>query len=114
VARLIAQLDDDSFDEREKASAALSAMGPDVYNELEQALKSKPPLEQHRRIERLLRGMERPANPLPLGLLRRLRAVEALEYAATPEARATVERLTTAKDERLKASARASLARMKK
>jgi hypothetical protein len=114
ITRLIAGLDADSFDEREKAMAELARMGPDVYDDLDRTLKAKPPLEQHRRIERLLRDMERPANPMPSGLVRRLRGVEALEYAGTAEARATIERLTRAEDERLKASALGSLARLKK
>lgn len=114
VARLIADLDADAFGEREKASAALAALGADVYDELDQALKARPTLERKRRIERLLRSVQRPTNRTPTGLTRRLRAVEALEYAGTPEARAVVERLTRADEGRLRASAKASLARMKK
>ncbi|MGL4553000.1 MAG: hypothetical protein ACRC33_17635, partial [Gemmataceae bacterium] len=111
VARLIAGLDAEEYGDREKAAAALAAIGPDVYDELDRALKGKPPLEQHRRIERLLRGMERPANPVPLGLTRRLRAVEALEHAGR---RDVIERLADAEDGRLRAAAAGSLARMKR
>ena len=85
VGHLIAQLDADAFEDREKASAALAAMGPDVYHELEQALKAKPPLEQHRRIERLSARHGAAGQPAAARAARRLRAVEALEYAATPE-----------------------------
>ncbi|MFQ3592876.1 MAG: hypothetical protein SNJ82_06755, partial [Gemmataceae bacterium] len=114
IRQLIADLDHEEFPVREKASASLAKLGPDVYDELESALQGQLPLEQHRRIERLLRGMKRPSHSLPAGLLRPLRGVEILEYAGTPEARAVLEKLANSDEPRLAASAKAALSRTKK
>ena len=112
VCRLIKALDADSFAEREKATLKLARMGQDVYDELHRALKAKPAPEPRRRLERLLRDMKAPTNPLPVGLLRRLRAVEALEMAGTPDARSVIERLTTTDEERLRTAAQSAQRRM--
>jgi hypothetical protein len=114
IQQLIADLDHEDFPVREKASAALAKLGPDVYEDLETALRVELPLEQHRRIERLLRRMNRPSNPLPSGLLRRLRGIEVLEYANTPEAWAVLEKIATGDDPRLATAAKSSLTRRKK
>jgi hypothetical protein len=114
IQQLIADLDHEDFPVREKASAALAKRGSDVYEDLENALRVELPLEQHRRIERLLRGMKRPTNPLPSGLIRQLRGVEILEYAKTADAWAVLEKLATSEDPRLAAAAKSSLSRRKK
>jgi len=114
IQQLIADLDHEDFPVREKASAALAKLGPEVYDDLESALKSGLPLEPQRRIERLLRSMKRPSQPLAPGLLRHLRGVEVLEYAGTPEVWAVLEKLSACDEPRLAASAKAALSRRKK
>jgi WD40 repeat protein len=54
LARLIKGLDVDSFGERQKAEEEIGRLGEMAEPALRQALAGKPPLEQHRRIERLL------------------------------------------------------------
>jgi hypothetical protein len=113
IQRLIDDLDDDEFATRQRASEELAKLGSEVYDDLQKALQSNPPLEQHRRLEKLLRGMKRPLNPVPAGLNRRLRAVEALEYIASAEAWKVIEKLASVDEERLAETAQAALARRK-
>ncbi len=83
--RLIADLDDDSFAVREKASRHLARMGWSVCRLLRQALKNSPSPEAGWRIRQLLRKLlagERSADDL-----RQVRAREALWHIGTPEAR---------------------------
>jgi RNA polymerase sigma factor (sigma-70 family) len=89
IAKLIADLDDDSFAVRERASAELEKIGAAAIPALLRALEAKPSPEVKRRIEALL------VNPAPSTVaperLAALRAVEALELIGTPEARAALE-----------------------
>jgi hypothetical protein len=62
-----------------------------VVPELRAALKKSPPLETAQRIEKVLDWVA--SQPLPPEKLRELRAVEALEYIATPNARAVLQAL---------------------
>jgi hypothetical protein len=88
LARLLRQLDSDDFQERERATAALRELGQRAEGGLEQALKSKPSLEMHKRIDRLLEELER---------ARKRRGtdwgVRLLERIGTAEARALLEAL---------------------
>jgi WD40 repeat protein len=110
LARLIARLDDDDFAAREKATRELESLGDAAEASLEQALKDGSP-EAQSRAEKLLRAL-RP--PLPPGeRLRSLRAVAALEYAGTPEARRVLETLAGgAPEARLTREAKAALKRL--
>ena len=54
LQRLIAQLDDDEFDEREKASRELERMGRDAEQALRDGRKRNPSVEVRRRIDELL------------------------------------------------------------
>jgi WD40 repeat protein len=84
VARLIRALDNDDFEVRERAEVELARRGRHAELALCRALTRKLPLEQYRRIERLLARMaERPlrAEEAPM-----LRAVWALEGINTPAA----------------------------
>jgi dipeptidyl aminopeptidase/acylaminoacyl peptidase len=84
VAKLIADLDSDEFDVREKAHKELEKLGELALGPAREALKGKPSAEQRRSLEELVKGA---AAPSPSGeRLRLLRALEALEMAHTPEA----------------------------
>src|SRR5262249_56665812 len=90
VNKLLADLDSDDFDTRQKASQALAVLGAASEPALRKALGG-PSLEVRLRAEKLLRKLL--SQPLPAEELRRLRAVEALEYAGTPAARGLLDAL---------------------
>jgi WD40 repeat protein len=84
VAKLIADLDSDEFDTREKAHKELEKLGELALGPARQALKGKPSAEQRRSLEEVIKGAEAPS---PSGeRLRLVRALEVLELAHTPEA----------------------------
>jgi hypothetical protein len=83
VARLIADLDADDFLPRDRAALELEKLGEIVLGDLRAVLAGKPSLEMRRRTEQLVQKAE----ALTPDRLRAVRAVEALEYMATPEAR---------------------------
>jgi WD40 repeat protein len=85
VTKLIADLDADSFEAREKAAQQLAALGKSVQPALKKALAEKPSAEAQRHIVGLLERMTDPG-PAP-DLLRPLRAVELLERIGTPDAK---------------------------
>jgi hypothetical protein len=85
VARLIAELDSEEFQTRERAFAGLARQGGAVEAELRKALAAKPALEPRRRLEQLLRRLH--ARAVPAEMVRPLRAVEVLEWAGTAQAR---------------------------
>jgi hypothetical protein len=80
VARLIADLDHEHFDRREKASRELEALLPQARPALQNALSRTSSLEAQRRIERLL------ADPTPVvrdvQSLRHIRGIQVLEQLA--------------------------------
>jgi hypothetical protein len=85
ITRLVRELDDNDFQVRERASRDLEGFGELAEPGLRKALAGGPAPEVRRRIEELLEKRER---ALPTGEgLRSLRAVQALEYAATEESR---------------------------
>jgi hypothetical protein len=85
LAGLLADLDSDSFRAREQASKELAALGAVAGPALRQLHASAPSPEVQRRVEKLL------GKPGQEGILseelRCIRALEVLEYLATPEAR---------------------------
>ena len=91
ITRLIAQLDSDDFEERERASAALEQLGATAADALQQALTGQPSLEVRRRAESLLKKLGTAAARAPR--YQWLRAVEVLEQIGTAEARALLESL---------------------
>jgi RNA polymerase sigma factor (sigma-70 family) len=106
VERLIADLDSNDFDTREKASRALAKKGVRAEPALRKALAGRPPLDVHRRIERLLLAIE----ARHLGAFR---AVEVLERIGSPEARKLLESLARGAEEaRLTREAKSALARL--
>jgi dipeptidyl aminopeptidase/acylaminoacyl peptidase len=84
VERWLCDLDDDSFEVREQASAALVRMGEAVQPAARKALAAKPSAEVRRRLREIIEKL----GPLAPSADTRavLRAVEALEHTDTEEA----------------------------
>ncbi len=109
VPRLIAELDDERFSTREKASAELARLEEFAEPALRRALKTSLPLEQHLRVKRLLRKLEVWSSEQ----LRGLRATTVLETVASPEARELLRALAMgAPEARLTREAKATLQRL--
>ena len=87
VARHLAALDHDSFEERQKARAALAALHEDVEGTLRGALPGAT-VEARASIQKLLQDIECDSQ-----VWRRMRAVELLERVSTTEAIVLLERL---------------------
>src|SRR5262249_52243544 len=81
LARLIADLDDNRFSTRERATRDLERLGESAASALRQGLKNPPSLEGRRRVGRLLVPIERAV------YLRERRALEVLEQIGTLESR---------------------------
>jgi hypothetical protein len=81
VRQALANLDNDKFSVREAAEKELAAWQERAEPALRAALKERPSLEKHRRIERVLATF--PAVVTSSEVLRRLRAVRVLEYVAS-------------------------------
>jgi WD40 repeat protein len=107
----LADLDDDTFEKREKAQKFLTALGVDIEVDLRKALEAKPSLELRRRLERLLAALRiRDSTEL-----RRSRALEVLERIATPEAIAVLKELAAGSaGSRLTREAHETLERLKR
>src|SRR5262249_51174665 len=82
--RVLAELDSDNFAARQKAESKLEKLGPAAEPLARAALKRGPSLEVRRRLERFIRALEGAGST---SWTRTLRALEALEHAAGPEAR---------------------------
>lgn len=113
MAKLIARLDDASSTERDKASRELEGLEEAAEPALREALKMSSSAEVRRRAEKLLEKLE---GPMVTGeRLRSVRAVELLEYYATPEAKALLTRLAEgAPEARRTREAKASLRRLER
>jgi RNA polymerase sigma factor (sigma-70 family) len=85
VKALIADLDNDDFATRERATAKLKDHWPVAAAALREVAAKSPSAEARRRAEDLLREMKNVVTPP--GELRALRAAEVLEWVATKEAR---------------------------
>jgi hypothetical protein len=83
LTRLIADLDDNAFKVRERATRELSEAGSEAADALRQALANNPSTEVKRRLEDLLNRLSKGGSP---ERLRSLRAIEVLERICTPEA----------------------------
>src|SRR5262249_4480591 len=84
VVRLIARLDSDDPDERDKAGRTLEQMGEGVAGLLLKALRGDVSAEQRRRAEKLLKKWDDSSAEAR----QQQRAVLALEWIGTPAARA--------------------------
>jgi WD40 repeat protein len=111
MAKLIAGLDHDEFEQREQAMRQLESLGKAARAALEKALAANPTVETRRRIEELLGKME--SKGPPVELMRPLRAVEVLENLGTAEARQLLEALAAGAEEaELTVAAQGALARL--
>jgi hypothetical protein len=108
----IGDLDSDQFAVRQAAEEALVKTGAaGVEPALRQALAANPAPELRRRLETILEALER--QPVSGELLRALRALEALEYMGSPEARRLLEELSRGTPgARLTQEAKATLERL--
>jgi hypothetical protein len=84
LRRLIVALVAPAFQTRQAAERNLGALGPQVWPSLRKALAQRPSPEAKAPLERLLEGESRPPSA---EVLRHHRALRALEWAGTPEAR---------------------------
>jgi RNA polymerase sigma factor (sigma-70 family) len=91
VAQLIAGLDSDEFEVREKATKELAALGEPVQPALRQASKGPPSAEVRKRLEGLLAPHRVPTGEV----LRVLRAIWVLERIGTAEARQILQALAS-------------------
>jgi WD40 repeat protein len=113
VARFIADLDDDEFAVREKASAELARLGNVAREALARAAANPASVEVRSRAKAILAKIEADKGS-PEQLLV-VRAVEVLERVATPEARQLLQKLAGgAADARLTREAKAALERMER
>jgi WD40 repeat protein len=109
VAALIADLDNDAFAVREKATQALEKLGASAEGGLRRALAAKPSPEVTRRSKQLLDKLEGTYR------FRVLRGVEVLERIGTREAQRVLEAMAQGVPEsRLTGEAKAALARLEK
>ncbi|HZV07760.1 MAG TPA: sigma-70 family RNA polymerase sigma factor [Gemmataceae bacterium] len=76
VRQLLAHLDSDSFEEREKASQQVLALGEQFLPILRQTLNDRPTPEIKKRLERILESLSRGPSPEKQRLLRALAALE--------------------------------------
>src|SRR5262249_11151191 len=113
IEQLVRELGDDRFQIRERAVKELAALGNAAVPALEDALLDSPSLELKRRLTTLLERFE--GATLSGESLRWVRAVESLEYSATPEARELLESVAAnAPQMRLVHEAKAALGRLSK
>jgi RNA polymerase sigma factor (sigma-70 family) len=111
LRRLLADLDSDSFAAREKAGKELEKLGDRARGALLEALKQRPALEVHRRIQALLARLALPVTEPET--LRVLRALAVLEDIGTPECQKILETLAGgAAEARLTLAANVSLERL--
>jgi hypothetical protein len=113
IAQLIADLDSDTIATREKATDEQAKLGSAAEPALRKAQQTSRSPEVRRRAGEVLR--KRLAQPLTTEEVRQVRAVEALEYCGTAEARKLLEALAGgAAEARLTQEAQAALARFRK
>jgi hypothetical protein len=91
VAKLIAELDDDDFQVRERATKELEQLGARAEKALRDELGRMPSEEVRRRAEGLLEKVQQPV--LSPDRLRLVRALQVLEQLGTPPARKVLDRL---------------------
>jgi WD40 repeat protein len=113
VAKLIADLDNDEFDVRQKASDDLEALGAAVVPALRAALEKDPSAEVRNRLTALLEKLGK--DGVSADELRGVRVVEVLEKAGTAEARELLRKLAAGDDNGpLTPDARSALKRLEK
>jgi hypothetical protein len=94
AAQLVAQLDDDRFEVREKATTALQKLGPAALPHIRQAVDEAKLSTEHKfRLARVIATMESATRRFSGEPLRRLRAIGVLERIGTTPAGALLEQL---------------------
>jgi hypothetical protein len=106
-ARALGRLDAYAFADREAAARELAALGPGAESHAQRALAASPSPEVRRRLQSALSGWR--SSP---DRLRERRALAALEYAGTPEARRHLTALSAGADASLTREAKAALGRL--
>ncbi len=113
IERLIGDLDNETFEVRERATKELTALGDRAASALRKALAGTPSPETRQRLNALLARIDS-AEP-SAEMLREIRAVEALEAIGNADARKLLDALTAGPAEmRLTQEAKASVDRLAK
>jgi RNA polymerase sigma factor (sigma-70 family) len=89
IARWLADLDDEDFDVRERASGELARLGKSIEAELRKTRTTTKSPEVGKRLDALLKDLDDGSNET----VRMRRALAVLELAGTPETRKVLERL---------------------
>lgn len=111
AARWIPHLESDQFQARQKATDELEKLGSAALQPLRERLKDRPSLELRRRIELLVKKLQRPPTREQL---REVRACRILEEIGTPEAVKVLEALARGYTGELQSeTARAALHRLR-
>lgn len=111
LSQLLADLDSDQFEVRQKAQEGLKALGDRAEAALQQARKKRPSLEVVRRIELLLARLRGPIKDPET--LRAVRAIAVLEDISTPAAQKVLKDLASgAEGVRITREAKAALGRL--
>ncbi len=95
LERLIADLDSDRFEVRDKATVELEKLGEAALHAMQKALDNQPALETRRRLEQLIEKQEHERRSPSAERLRIGRALEVLEHIGSPEARQVLQTLAT-------------------
>ena len=111
IVRLIAELDDDRFAVRERATRELARLGEAARPALKKSLAAGPTPEARRRLKDLLGKLPREEDSP--NRLRLPRLVEVLEHSGTAEARQLLKHLAAGEGPGVSAQARRSLARLR-
>jgi RNA polymerase sigma factor (sigma-70 family) len=107
--QLLADLDSDHFEVRDRAKGQIAQLGEAALPQLEKVLADQPSVEVRRAVEQLAARLEPSQSPESR---RSLRALEALEQLGTPEAREFLQKLADgAPQARLTREAKAALER---
>jgi WD40 repeat protein len=110
VARLVTELSNERFADRDRAMRQLELVAEVAEPELRAALRNARSPDLHRRLERLINNLEPSTSP---GLLRAIRAVELLEHIRSPAALEVLRNLAKgAPEARLTREAKAAVARL--
>ncbi len=111
VAKLLADLDSEDFETRDKAGKALKSLGKLAEPALRKAVDGNPSAELKRQLEEMLAEIGRGTQSAEV--LRVGRTLEALEWIGTPEARKAVEAAAkAARGQWLREAAGAALKRL--
>ncbi len=113
LAKWIADLDDDDFEVREKASRALAEAGEDIAALLRRAYQTSNSAEVRARLEKLLKGNVGEGLTLTPQQTRLVRVIGVLERTGTDEARHLLQELAKgSRDAHLQAEAKGALQRL--